>query len=278
MPLVQAQPKKIRSANIHVIGLCNYRCEHCFDRCLTHKYLAPEEWMPVLNYLRDSGIEKVNIAGGEPFLYPHLDEMCILLKSMGFKVSIVSNGSKIREEWLERMNKYVDWLGLSIDSPDEEDEILIGRNSRGNQHLENIRRVASAAHRNGIRVKINITAVRRSIGKDFRRFLESVSPDRVKVFRALTLKGANDDIPDTWSVTDEQFAAFKERHKDCPNIVFEDNDDMISSYLMFDPMGRWMVDSGGEKRFLPFDQLLRDGLENEVDVSRYYGRNAVYDW
>ena len=62
MPLVQAQPKKIRSANIHVIGLCNYRCEHCFDRCLTHKYLAPEEWMPVLNYLRDSGIEKVNIA------------------------------------------------------------------------------------------------------------------------------------------------------------------------------------------------------------------------
>ncbi len=278
MPEIRKHEHTIQSANIHVIGVCNYRCAHCFDRCLTHRMMEPKDWMPILNYLRDNGIRKVNIAGGEPFLYPHLEEMCRLLKDMGFKVSIVSNGSRITEEIIRKVRPYLDWLGLSVDSPDEEDEILIGRHANGVSHLENIRKVAEIAHRHGIKVKLNITAVRKSIAKNFRGFIESIRPERVKVFRALTLKGANDDIPDTWSVTDEQFAAFKERHKDCENIVFEDNDDMVSSYLMFDPIGRWMVDKGGEKRFLPFESLLREGLESEVDISRYYGRNAVYDW
>ena len=278
MSMIKTIKQKVKSANIHVIGICNYNCQHCFDRCLTHNLMTPEEWRPILNYLKKEGVEKVNIAGGEPFLYPYLSEMCALLKSMDFKVSIVSNGSLITEQWMADNHTNLDWLGLSIDSPDEDDEISIGRHARGKKHLENIRKVAEIAHSYGIRVKLNITAVRKSIHKDFRDTIITIKPERVKVFRALTLKGANDDIPDTWSVSNEEFESFRELHFNCPNIVFEDNDDMVSSYLMFDPIGRWMVDKGGEKRFLPFETLIREGLESEIDVSRYYGRNAVYDW
>ncbi len=269
--------QKVKSANIHVTGVCNYHCKHCFDRCLTHEFMTPEEWKPILNYLQNEGVEKINIAGGEPFLYSHLNEMCILLKSMGFKVSIVSNGSLITEQILMELKPSLDWLGLSIDSPDEEDELLIGRGSHGN-HISNIKKVAEVAHRLGIKVKLNITVVKRSVNKDFRDLIESIAPERVKVFRALTLKGANDDIPDTWSITDEEFESFKERHIGIPNLVFEDNSDMVAAYLMFDPKGKWMVDKGGEKRFLPFEQLVREGMESQIEINRYYGRNAVYDW
>ena len=100
----------------------------------------------------------------------------------------------------------------------------------------------------------------------------------MKVFRVLILKGANDDIPDNWSITDEQFEHFRKTHQDVEHIVFEDNADMVSSYLMFDPMGRWMVDKGYEKRFKEFGAILREGLDSEVDKERYYARNAVYDW
>ncbi|MBO5518609.1 MAG: radical SAM protein, partial [Candidatus Methanomethylophilus sp.] len=82
----------------------------------------------------------------------------------------------------------------------------------------------------------------------------------------------------TWSITDEQFDDFRRRHEDIGNIVFEDNEDMVSSYVMFDPMGRWMVDSGYEKRFISFEVVRREGLDKEVDVDKYFGRNAVYDW
>jgi len=268
--------RKFKSANIHIYGKCNYRCVHCFDRCLTKNYMRPFDWVETLQFLKEYGVEKINLAGGEPMLYPFLDQMCYLVKGMGFKLSIVSNGSLMTEDWLERMSGIVDWIGLSIDSVDEEDEILIGR-GRG-VHLRNIVEVAEMAHRHGIKVKLNITVVRKSWMKDFLPFIEEVNPDRIKCFRALTLKGANDDIPDTWSITDEQFADFKRRHEDIGNIVFEDNEDMVSSYVMFDPMGRWMVDSGYEKRFISFEVMRREGLDKEVDVERYFGRNAVYEW
>ncbi len=274
----ERQNVSVRSANIHVIGICNYRCQHCFDRCLTSQYMTPDEWKPVLDYLKAQGVEKINIAGGEPFLYPHLNDICTQLKTMGFKVSIVSNGSKISEQRIIELCQYVDWLGLSVDSPDEGDEISIGRHCSGCNHIENIKNVASMAHSHGIKVKLNITTVRKSVGKDFTGLIDAIKPERVKVFRALTLKGANDDIPDTWSVTIEGFESFKQRHSSVQNIVFEDNCDMIASYLMFDPVGRWMVNSNGVKRFLPFEKLVCEGFSSEIDVSRYLGRNAMYEW
>lgn len=61
-------------------------------------------------------------------------------------------------------------------------------------------------------------------------------------------------------------------------IVFEDNDDMLRTYLMFDPAGRWMTDGGGVKRFRPFRELLEGGMGTVLDVGRYYARGAVYEW
>lgn len=270
--------KKFKSANIHIYGRCNYSCDHCFDRRLTRHYLKPDDWAEILIFLKEYGVEKINLAGGEPMLYPFLDQMCYLVKGMGFKLSIVSNGSRITEEWISKMEGVVDWIGLSIDSPDEEDEILIGRRCNGNNHLDNVVMVSEMAHRHGIKVKLNITVVRKSWMKDFKPFIEKVNPDRIKCFRALTLKGANDDRPDTWSITDKQFADFRTRHGSIKNIVFEDNDDMVASYIMFDPKGRWMVDSGYEKRFIEFEVVRREGFDSEVDIARYIGRNAVYDW
>ncbi len=278
MDSIRETAERFKSANIHIYGRCNYRCDHCFDRCLTHHYLKPEDWAETLVFLKEYGVEKINLAGGEPTMYPFLDQMCYLVKGMGFKLSIVSNGSMFTEEWFSKMEGVVDWIGLSIDSPDEKDEILIGRGCHGKNHLDNIVKVSEMAHRHGIRVKLNITVVRRSWMKDFKSLIEKVNPDRIKCFRALTLKGANDDRPDTWSITDEEFADFRRRHEGIENIVFEDNDDMVASYIMFDPLGRWMVDSGYEKRLIDFEVVRREGFGNEVDIKRYYGRNAVYDW
>ena len=270
--------KKVQSANIHLDGRCNYHCAHCFDTCLPKKCMTPEEWRGQLEYLRSIGVTKINIAGGEPFLSPHLNEMCELIKSMGFTVSIVSNGSLITKEKIEALAGTVSWLGLSVDSPEENDELMIGRNNGSCNHLLHIIEVSEWAHNCGMKVKLNITVVRQSWNKDFHRFIAEVRPDRVKAFRALTLKNANDDRPDTWSITEEQYEQFRAAHQDIPEMVFENNSDMIGTYLMFDPLGRWMVNKDGEKRFLPFEQFRRDGLESMIDVDRYYGRNGVYGW
>lgn len=268
----------IKSANLHINGACNYSCEHCFSRSLTHSIIGPKEWVPVIDYLKEIGIEKINLAGGEPTLYPYLKELLTIIKDKGFVTSIVSNGSIMTESWFNEMEGLIDWVGLSIDSPDESDEIAIGRHMDGLNHLDNVVRAGKLAQNKGMKVKLNITVVRRSFNKDFRNIIQKMNPDRVKVFRALTVKGANDDVPDTWSITGEQFAEFRSLHENVPDIVFEDNEDMVGSYLMLDPIGMWMVNKDYKKCFLPFDTLVKGGMESNVDLDKYYGRDAVYDW
>lgn len=268
----------IMSANLHLTVRCNYRCAHCFDRHLATRCMKPCEWIPVLNYLRNIGVRKINLAGGEPTLYPYLDELVSLLESYEFTISIVSNGSLIDECFLERYLGRISWIGLSIDSPDEEDEVKMGRHCDCIDHIRHVKWVARTAKDLGYKVKINITVTRDSWQKDFHPLIEEMRPDRIKAFRALTLKNANDDRGDTWSISDEQFKAFRSNHSDVPGIVFEDNCDMLCSYLMFDPLGRWMVNDHSTKRFLPFDQLLRNGPESIIEIQKYNGRGAVYDW
>ena len=250
----------VTSANLHIIGLCNYRCEHCFDRCLVKEWMEPREWIPRLNYLYSIGIRKVNIAGGEPMLYPHLNEMCQLIKSMGFVTSIVSNGSLMTDEWVSHMAGIIDWIGLSIDSPSEKDEVEIGRHMQGISHIENIKKLAKSIRANGIGFKLNITVVRKSWHHDFNPLIDELRPDRIKVFRALSLANANDDREDSWSISDRQFSDFISRHEHQKNIIFEDNDLMAASYLMFDPIGRWTTNDGYVKQFHPFEQLVSEGI------------------
>lgn len=240
--------------------------------------MPPDGWGSILEHLRSIGITKINLAGGEPMLYPYLYELCDIVKSLGFTLSIVTNGSLITMENFGKLAQYIDWLGLSIDSPDEEDEILVGRHCSGVNHLEHVTELAELAHELGIKVKLNITVLRQSWNKDFRKIIRMIRPDRIKVLRALTLKNANDDRPDTWSITDGQFEAFRKRHEGIPNIVFEDNSDMIGTYLMFDPIGRWTVNTGGEKRFLSFEQFVRDGPGSLLNIDGYYRRNGAYKW
>lgn len=240
--------------------------------------MKPEGWIPVLDYLKENDVTKINLVGGEPTLYPFLDEIVDLIRSYGFVVSIVTNGSRIDSEFLRKYAGRISWIGFSIDSTNEEDEVWIGRHCSGINHLEHIIEISAVAKSLGYNVKLNITVTRDSWNKDFRPLIEEIGPKRIKAFRALTLKNANDDVEDAWSITDEQFATFRKNHEGVPGMVFEDNDDIIGTYLMFDPLGQWMIDLGGSKRILPFEHLVRSGFNSVLNVEGYYARDAVYDW
>ena len=111
-----------KSVNIHIIGACNYHCGFCFTKGLSDQFLSKEMWISIFIDLRNRGVEKINFAGGEPFLHPELIEYCKICKELGFTVSIISNASLITEEVLRTVAEYVDWLGISIDSSDNDVE------------------------------------------------------------------------------------------------------------------------------------------------------------
>lgn len=273
----------IPSVNLHINAVCNYHCRFCFAKCLEHILMTPDQWKPIFNDLKKMGITKINFAGGEPTMYPYFIEICELAKNTGFTVSVVTNGSKIDCHLIKKMKGLVDWIGLSVDSPDNEVERTVGRQCAGINHIENVIKVADLAHENGIRVKLNITVLRQSWHHDFSGLIHRVKPERVKAFKVLKIEGENEDHYDDYSITDEEWNLFVRKHKEIllsngKQIVFESDDDMIDSYFMLDPRGMIMRNSGNKVFYQPFSIIQSDGIETVVNSEKYHGRGAEYDW
>ena len=273
----------IGSANLHITGRCNYHCGFCFDKNLKRSTMTPEEWEPILRKLKEEGVTKVNFAGGEPTMHPQFIELCRLTKSMGFTVSVISNGSRIDYKLIKEMKGAVDWIGLSVDSPLNEVEKVVGRCCKGINHIDNIIKVADTAHENGIKVKLNITVIRQSWKQDFSALIRRVNPERAKAFRVLRIEGENGDRFHEYSLTEEEWGYFANNHRDIllrngEKVKLEDEDDMIDSYSMLDPRGRIMLNSENRLSFIPFDVIALKGLTAVVNAEKYHKRGAVYDW
>lgn len=268
---------RIKSANVHITGRCNYTCKFCIAKNLVKEHRPVEFWIPYLELLRDEGIEKINLAGGEPFLYPHIEEFCKTCKEMGFLVSIISNGSLVNEETLSPLVEYLDWIGFSVDSTDEEVERNVGRCSGDRPHIEQVIKAARLSKDYGINVKLNITVIDQSKNCDFTELIEITDPYRVKIFQALEIKNMNDDTIDGFKVTDEEFKEFRSRHEHIvlsngAKPVFEVNRVMIDSYLALDPRGLLMYDEGFERRYL---ELSPESIRL-VNVEHYNERDGRF--
>ena len=106
----------IKSAvNFFFTRVCNYECNFCFHTKKSTFQLPIERQIELLQILWNSGAEKINFAGGEPFLYPEtLGELVKHSKKMGYSsVSIISNGSKVKRDWMEKYGIGLDILGIS---------------------------------------------------------------------------------------------------------------------------------------------------------------------
>jgi radical S-adenosyl methionine domain-containing protein 2 len=132
--------------------------------------------------------------GGEPFVKPTmLGEMCRFCKEeMKINVSIVSNGSKIREKWMREYGQYVDILAISVDSFDESTNIEIGRGE--GEHLKSLHQVADWCVEYGIKFKINTVVNVHNVEEDMSERIAALKPARWKVFQVLIIDGENDGV------------------------------------------------------------------------------------
>ncbi|KAF4433744.1 radical s-adenosyl methionine domain-containing protein 2 [Fusarium austroafricanum] len=195
-------------------------------------------------------MRKLNIAGGEPFLYPRLlaellqyGKEELALES----ISIVSNDSKITEAWIQKNYQWLGVLVVSCDSFNPETNHKIGWGDDGGNVIQ-LFRIADWCNWD----------------EDMAADIETLAPFRWKVFQCLIVAGKNydetrlRDVRD-FLVTDEQWKAFRDRHKHLPCYVPEDNSSMASSYL---PLGEYMCFLGkGEGMITKRESILKVGVQ-----------------
>lgn len=252
--------------------------------------------------LKEAGTQKVNFAGGEPFINDiMLGELCRYAHTeLHMAVSIISNASLIKPYWMELYGEYVDVLGVSIDSFSPEVNAQIGRgggdigdfigdmtgngNGNGNanttngrrkaknKHLDRVLKVRKMCDEQNIIFKMNTVVCKLNYQEDMTEYVRKLNPKRWKCFQVLILEdensGSENAIRDARElvVSKTQFNEFVMRHETSgffENVLIpEPNDVMQNSYLLLDENMCFLDCSKGGK--VPSESILDVGVEKAL--------------
>lgn len=286
-------PTEVPSVNYHLWKFCNMSCGFCFatfqdvqQDTLPKGHLSREDSLLLVDMLAHWGFEKINFAGGEPTLCPWLSNLIARAKERGMVTSIVTNGSRITAEWLDRLNGSLDWIALSIDTVDPEKLKQSGRAVQNKPiSRDGYLQIIGRIKQNGIRLKINTVVTSATWEEDFAGFISAANPERWKILQALAVDGQNDGHIDKYAVSAAQFERYVERNRAVESegivVVSENNEMMTGSYIMVDPAGRFFDNTKGAHTYSSriLDIGIADALrEVSVNAERFRQRGGRYDW
>ena len=284
---------EIPSVNYHLWKACNMVCKYCFatfqdiePQFLPKGHLRREDCVLVVEAIAVAGFQKINFAGGEPTLCPWLPDLIRRAKELGLTTSVVTNGSRITEGWLEDVRDSLDWVALSIDSVNAETLLRTGRTTReGPMSKQDYLRVVALLRQYGVRLKVNTVVMQSNLREDLTDFIKEALPERWKLLQVLPVSGQNDGRVDELVVTVDEFQEYVERTRRVEKarvaVVPESNDLMTGSYVMVDPAGRFFDNVSGYHTYSR--PILEVGVEEALrDVSiapeKFLSRGGSYDW
>ncbi|XP_001510936.1 radical S-adenosyl methionine domain-containing protein 2 [Ornithorhynchus anatinus] len=288
---VPAGPTIPISVNYHFTRQCNYKCGFCFHTAKTSFVLPLEEAKRGLRMLKEAGMEKINFSGGEPFLQNRGEFLGKMVKFCKEElrlssVSVVSNGSLIRENWFKCYGEHLDILAISCDSFDEQVNVLIGRGQGKKSHVENLQKLRNWCQHYGVAFKINSVINRFNFEEDMNEQIKVLNPVRWKVFQCLIIDGENSGEDalreaEKFIISDEDFEQFLERHKEIACLVPESNQKMKDSYLILDEYMRFLNCRNGRKE--PSRSILDVGVQEAIkfsgfDEKMFLKRGGKYVW
>ena len=284
---------QVPSVNFHLWKPCNMKCRFCFatfqdvgQEDLPDGHLSPKESLAVVEALARAGFDKINFAGGEPILCRWLPDLIRRARELEFTTSIVTNGSFVTQEWLDRVDNCLDWAAVSIDTVDPEKLSRMGRTTRTGPLSEaDYLRVMDMLKQRGIRLKINTVVTRINCNEELAGFIAKAGPERWKLLQVLPVRGQNDGSVDNLVITSEEFARYVTRNRYVESIgivvVSESNDLMTGSYVMVDPAGRFFDNVAGTHVYSrPINQVGVDAALREVsiDTDKFGSRGGLYEW
>lgn len=272
------QNKIFETVSFHLVKPCNMKCKFCYatyNNFDIQNQLDISEVCIILLKLKEAGVEKVTFAGGEPMLYKDLDKAIIYAKSIGLVTSIITNGSRIKEQWLIDMQSHLDWIGISIDSLNHKTNELIGRQDKITYDYNVI---VSLINKYNYKLKINTVVNIYNQDEFMASFITQSKTTRWKIFDTLRVEGQNDEQFN--SIKSTRFDKFIENNKH-EAMVIEDNDLMSGSYLLIDPRGRFYENWGSN--VTKSDSLITHSVEhclNQINLNRdrFIERGGIYNW
>jgi len=233
--------------NWHLLESCQLKCKYCYAEwnkehlpLIFKNKLKSEKLIQEIALLKqDYHSVRLSFAGGEPLLDGKLTEKISYAYQQGLKVSVITNGDLLTEDFLYDNCPKIDVLGVSIDSANDITNLKIGRATllgKIPEYRKIIQLIKLAKTINpNIEIKINTVVNQFNFNEDMNVLINAIQPNKWKVLRVLPAT----DKASMQQISDAQFDTFVNQHRHNKCSVIEDNNDMLNSYLMIEPYGRF---------------------------------------
>ncbi|KTD59884.1 molybdenum cofactor biosynthesis protein A [Legionella santicrucis] len=294
--------------NYHLNEVCNYNCRYCFSKWEIPEKLKREQditaRLAVLKelqrffYRTDNNNPmrelmswnkvRINFSGGEPMLIHKIDEIIKEAHQLGFKPSLVTNGSLLNTNNLLKLAPYLVKLGISLDSPNLETLQKIGRMTKSGKTYSTQSILASVKRareiNSNIIIKINTIVNVLNKDEDFSSLIDSIQPDEWSAIQVL------DFFDKDSAISIEEFNRFIDFHRQrYPHLLFsENNEDYSASFLMISPENNFFSNRGqfegkGYKHSEPIHIVGAEKALAQIDfdyakyIQRHKGKHILYD-
>lgn len=105
-------------------------------------------------------------------------------------MSIVTNASLVKPDFLRDYGKHIDILAVSCDSFDEATNVKIGRGKGA--HLKSVSELSKLCAVYNIKLKLNTVVNRYNLSEDMNGEIMRINPFRWKCFQVLIIPNEND--------------------------------------------------------------------------------------
>jgi len=128
--LVDTLARPLHDLRISVTDRCNFRCTYCMPKDVfgpDHEFLPRsevlsfEEITRLARIVKDHGVEKIRLTGGEPLLRKSLERLIEMLARLdGLEVTLTTNGSLLARKARSLRDAGLQRVTVSLDSLDDE--------------------------------------------------------------------------------------------------------------------------------------------------------------
>lgn len=150
--------RKLPKLDLNITNRCNFRCTHCaFDSgVIQMSELTLGELEKILKETKELGGERFDITGGEPLVRGDVEEIIKIGKGLGYKIELVTNGSLLTKEKLQRFKELgLDGVAISLDGSNA--EVYNRIRGRDKETFERVIDNIRESKKTGFYTKINTT-------------------------------------------------------------------------------------------------------------------------
>jgi molybdenum cofactor biosynthesis enzyme MoaA len=190
----------------HITDRCPLACPYCFATKTSHE--ASLEQVPdIVATMLLLNVRKVDIAGGEPLVYPHLPELVLALGEAKLPVTITTSGAATsgNRDWLVSNAALFTRVIVSLDAPPQQHDSMRGREGAFDAAVQIIDKIQQSGYKH---VRVNTVLTRVALEPTYAQAMATligrIGPEEwclIQPHPANKKRGFDD-----YAITDQEFA------------------------------------------------------------------------